>query len=92
MFCELPEQKRVFLRIVSFMLKHLVEQDESHVVDDADFCRLEELPNTNTPQETRLKYMLPGVLDLLTNNWVHPRHKVNIRPLLFGGRFFHASV
>ncbi|KAI3950272.1 hypothetical protein MKX01_016920 [Papaver californicum] len=99
--CELSKQKRVFLRIVHFMLKHLVEQNEggvnveavylllntvgkqldefsneSHVVNDAYFGCMEEMLNTHTQLETRLKYMLRDVLDLRPNNWVHPRHQV----------------
>ncbi|KAI3877615.1 hypothetical protein MKX03_033978 [Papaver bracteatum] len=100
--CELSKQKRVFLRIVHFMLKHLVEQsdgggvnieavclllntvgkqldefsNESRVVNDTYFIRLEEMFYTHTQLETRLKYMLQDVLDLRSNNWVHPRHKV----------------
>ncbi|KAI3977710.1 hypothetical protein MKX01_009595 [Papaver californicum] len=99
--CELSKQKRVFLRIVHFMLKHLVEQNdggvnveavclllntvgkqldefsnESRVVNDAYLGCLEEILNTHTQMETRLKYMLHDVLELRANNWVHPRHKV----------------
>ncbi|RZC91303.1 hypothetical protein C5167_027366 [Papaver somniferum] len=36
--------------------------------------------NTHTPQETRLTYMIPGVLDLQENNWAHPGHKVHLGP------------
>ncbi|KAI3867278.1 hypothetical protein MKW98_001712 [Papaver atlanticum] len=99
--CELSKQKRVFLRIVHFMLKHLVEQNdgavnveavclllntvgkqldefsnESRFVNDTYFVRLEEMLNTHTLLETRLKYVIRDVLDLRSNNWVHPRHKV----------------
>ncbi|KAI3930248.1 hypothetical protein MKW92_035767 [Papaver armeniacum] len=105
--CELSKQKRVFLRIVHFMLKHLVEQNdgggvnveavclllntvgkqldefsnESRVVNDTYFVRLEEMFNTHTQLETRLKYMLQDVLDLRSNNWVHPRHKVKAKTI-----------
>ncbi|KAI3933067.1 hypothetical protein MKW92_005224 [Papaver armeniacum] len=88
--CELSKQKRVFLRIVHFMLKHLAVclllntvgkqldefSNEARVVNDTYFCCLEEMFNTHTQLETRLKYMLRDVLDLRSNNWVHPRHKV----------------
>ncbi|MCL7046364.1 hypothetical protein MKW94_008642 [Papaver nudicaule] len=50
--------------------------NESRVVNDTYFGCLEEMLNTDTKLETRLKYMLSDVLDLRANNWVHPRQKV----------------
>ncbi|KAK7304834.1 hypothetical protein VNO77_42725 [Canavalia gladiata] len=78
--CPVEENVEAICQFFNTIGKQLDESPKSRRINDMYFSRLKEL-STNPQLVPRLRFMLRGVLELRTNNWIPRREEVKAKTI-----------